>query len=86
MATLKIVNDYLLLEKKTGEKRIEKSAFISIPQVNNNFGVVRYADEKLENLVGKSFYFKNQFEHVIFEGKELLVMKQENLIAEKLLD
>ena len=79
---LSVLNKYLILVKtKIKENNVEKSTLFTVPQVSNNFGTVIYAAPEHANLVGCSFYFKNQYETMSFEGKEVQIMQYENLVC-----
>lgn len=77
-----MLNDYLVLVRDRAKKKTSEQALFTVPtQSSGNVGKVLFSSQS-EDLVGRVFYFKNQFDTMIFEGQEALIMKYENLVAE----
>lgn len=64
------------------EKKSALDDLISMPEVSNSLGIVRYVGPEVEDLkVGQKVYFGNKRYEFYMEGMNVLVMDEENVYA-----
>lgn len=74
-----LLNDYIIVEKYDDVQKHGVGGFIK-PVVNNNLGVVLECSEKSSELEkGCLVYFLNKYERAYFEGRDVYVMKIDNI-------
>lgn len=79
-----ICNGYLVLERiksKSNTETIGGFQFVT-PVHSNNLGLVLgVGSESLSHLLNKKVYFKTPYEQLLFEGREVVVIKEDSIVG-----
>lgn len=73
--------------KRVGVERVGRNTkaqgFLSMPDDQNSVGIIKYigADVDDDLKIGQKVYFDNKRTVIVIEGKEILVMDSENIVA-----
>ena len=61
-------------------RNLGENPFLQAMSVSNNFGKVVFSHNR-EQRVATLIYFGNSYEKIIMDGRELLIMKADNVFA-----
>jgi len=81
-----VANRVQMLGKRVGVEPLNKatpkkeSLFVT-PDSSRNIGIIIYAGDASGFTVGVKVYFGNKYERLPMEGKDILVMESENVLA-----
>ena len=88
-----MIGGWLVVEQfdkteKDKARNLGENPFLNVLSINSNFGKIVHIDGKPAKCpksgilqVGTQVYFGNAFEKIIMDGREVLVMKEENVFA-----
>lgn len=65
-------------------KKAKQAAYLQMPEDANNVGIIRLVGDGVEAsdlVVGSKVYFGNKREQIKIEGKDILVMAEDNVLA-----